>query len=299
MLKKVLILKNKRKNQPATEKTISLLKTALESKNAVASVHSLDEIDFFLETNNISVEIAGKSITDWNIVYLRKVGEYKNVAFMLSRYCNSNGIRIIDDIYNQSNESEKLELYFLLSQNKIPIPKTYFSLQYDDIKLQKATNFLGFPVVVKAYKYHGGKGVFLAKNINDLRKILTEKADEHILLQEFIENDFDYRILVLGNEVKCAKKRIRDSKEEFRNNVALGAEKHFLDISELSQEMIAISKQSASVCNIQVAGVDLVTSRQNRHYVLEVNTMPAFTHDQSISPEINLLAEYLIECAGK
>jgi glutathione synthase/RimK-type ligase-like ATP-grasp enzyme len=293
----LLILKDKKQSANGTEKTVKILKKKLEKLGTPAEIYSFEEVKLFIEKNNVRAFVGKKSILRYSTVYFRRVGEKRNLAFILSHICKKNNITFIDKLYQATNEPSKLKQTAFLALNNLLVPKTYFSSNYNQTSIKNAEKFLGFPMVIKISKSKKGEGVFLAQDKKEALSIVKNYPEGEILIQEFIPNNYDYRILVLDNSIGCVIKRERtDKKKEFRNNVCLGATEKFLNISTVSTTLKKDAILAAKKSDIQVAGVDIVVSPDNRNYVLEVNRSPAFTFDEKVSNELDSLANYLFLC---
>ncbi len=293
----LLILKDKKQTVAGAEKTINSLINKLRNKNIGADCASFDDLELFIEKNNVRAKICGKDIFDYNFIFFRRVGERRNTAYIISRIAAQNNIKCVDRLYSNTNAPGKLKQTTMLALGEVSVPKTYFAGEYSQDKINEAIEYLGLPIVAKNSRGQKGKGVFLAKDKNELEKIISDnKEEEEVFLQEFIQNSFDYRILVLGEKIACAEKRTRIKEGEFRNNVYLGAKEEFIEVANLDEKIKNIAVDAAKVADIQVAGVDVVQDDEGNTFVFEVNRAPAFTHDESISPELNLLTEYLIQC---
>jgi ribosomal protein S6--L-glutamate ligase len=105
-------------------------------------------------------------------------------------------------------------------------------------------------------------------------------------LQEYIPNDRDFRVFVLGGEAVGAITRVSDS---LMHNIHQGGIGTPVPIDE---EMRAIAEASASALGIDYCGVDLLRDREG-YTVLEVNGTPNW-HCMA-APIPKLLAMYLIE----
>ena len=278
----------------------------LTQKKVDFSISSLEEIEFFIEKNEARLLICDKKIDSWSTIYLRKVGRNRGLAHMLAHLAKNAGVDFIDRYHEQTkdaSDSAKIIQMFRLAIAGVSIPKTYFAGAYSKKYLRNAIAYLGLPIVIKECNTSQGAGVFLAKNIRELEEIITKRLEQDdrkdIFLQEFIPNDFEYRILVTGNKVAVTEKKIRSKKEAFRNNVHLGATEEFLDPSMVANRIKKEALLGAKITHIQVAGVDVVERADGSPVIFEVNSCPALTLDNKISPEIKRLAEYLTECEKK
>jgi RimK family alpha-L-glutamate ligase len=292
----ILIIKDKKLSVSGTEKTIEKIVKKIKDSNMEIDVASFEDLELFIEKGNVQAELCGKNLKEYSTVFFRRVGEKRNLAFIVANICQKLGINFIDKLYLNTNEASKLKQTTFLALNGVTVPKTYFAGTYSKKEIKKAIDFLNLPVVVKLSKGKKGQGVFLAKNETELEEILNNNREEEIFLQEFISNKFDYRILILGDQIACGEKRTRIVENEFRNNVYLGATEEFINVKGLDNNIQELAILAAKVANIQVAGVDIVSGEDGKAFVFEVNRAPAFTYDENISPELNLLTEYLIKC---
>ncbi|MFA7208690.1 MAG: hypothetical protein WC120_00235 [Parcubacteria group bacterium] len=302
----LLILKNKKKTGPKMKKFLRLTGAELARKGVDFSVSSLEETEIQIEKNKIGLSICGKPVTAWSTIYIRKVGRNRGVAHMLAHVSKESGVNLIDRYHEQNKDASdaaKIIQMFRLASAGISIPKTYFAGSYPKKHLRNAIAYLKLPIVIKECNSSQGAGVFLAKNISELEKIILERSSQddrkEIFLQEFIPNDFEYRILVTGSKVAVTEKKIRSEKEAFRNNVHLGATEEFVDISTVGSHLKKEAVLAARTTHIQVAGVDIIERPDGSPVIFEVNSCPTLTLDTKISPEIKKLAEYLTGCEKK
>jgi len=151
-----------------------------------------------------------------------------------------------------------------------------------NLSLRRASRGTGewrFPVIVKGSGGDRGTRVFKADNLEELEKLVRElrksetKEGKRYMLQEYIENDGDYRVLVLGEKVLGVMKRSRQKEGEFRNNFSVGGK---VEVADLPKEAKEIAIRAAKVCGLAVAGVDLMSMGADEYVVLEVNKGPQF-----------------------
>jgi RimK family alpha-L-glutamate ligase len=188
---------------------------------------------------------------------------------------------IVDPVVSSARPTDACKAYQMLHMSKagIPLPKTlYGSLAY---LLEKAPEFLGFPMIVKGSGGHRGGSVYKADNQIELEKIIKELRPVEIndgrryLAQEFIPNSGDYRVIVLGDKVLGAMKRSAQVKGEFRNNFSMGGT---VELAQLDEETKKLCVKAANSCGLWVAGVDLVFANDDKSKPMfwEVNRGPQF-----------------------
>ncbi len=138
-----------------------------------------------------------------------------------------------------------------------------------------------FPVIIKGSGGDRGTRVFKANNLEELEKLVrnlrkseTEEGRRY-MLQEYIENDGDFRVLVLGEKVLGVMKRARTAKNEFRNNYSAGGT---VEVADLPKEVKELAVKAAKVCGLSVAGVDVAFRNYDlkKPVIWEVNKGPQF-----------------------
>lgn len=247
-------------------------------------------------------------INEYDVLFFRTTGKHwEEVDLILQSARNP---VIVDPMVKSGKPSMACKAYQMLALKKagIEMPKTiYGSLWYlyeimqnngrqsvfvgahalrDEprmIALQKNTFASGFnfPVIIKGSGGDRGTRVFKVNNleemeklVRDLRRSETEEGKRY-MLQEYISNNGDYRVLVLGKKVLGVMKRSSRSKEEFRNNYSAGGK---VEVADLPDEIKQLAVKAAKVCGLMVAGVDVAfrDNDLNRPVIWEVNKGPQF-----------------------
>ncbi|MCX6811419.1 MAG: RimK family alpha-L-glutamate ligase, partial [Candidatus Berkelbacteria bacterium] len=152
----------------------------------------------------------------------------------------------------------------------LPIPITIQPLNMTDVKTQ--AKILGFPLIVKKQMSSKGRGVMLAKNYKELKRIIKNEDLSLLFLQQYIPSNFDIRVLVLGNKTLGAMKRTA-KKGDFRSNVAQGGT---AEVYPLNKKIISLAISAAKASGNEFAGVDIMIDSKNRPYILESNRAPQF-----------------------
>lgn len=138
-----------------------------------------------------------------------------------------------------------------------------------------------FPIILKGSGGDRGTRVFKADNleeleklVRDLRKTETEEGKRY-MLQEYIPNDGDYRVLVLGKKVLGVMKRSSQSVAEFKNNYSVGGK---VEVATLPQNILDLAVKAAEVCGLAIAGVDVAFRNfdMDKPVIWEVNKGPQF-----------------------
>jgi len=147
---------------------------------------------------------------------------------------------------------------------------------------------------MKTLRGSKGVGVLFVESEKSLDSIvqLINKQDEDtdLLLQEYIKNDYDVRVLVLGGKVLATMKR-PVIEGDFRSNVSLGSKPEKIKLTELE---IEASLLAAKAVNGVWTAVDFIPSKNREKdapFIIEVNSSPGTegieeASGQNISKEI-------------
>lgn len=185
-------------------------------------------------------------------------------------YNGAEAIRLADD---------KAECAIRLAGEGIPMPKTMPGLMCyrPEAALKEGLEdevlgALGSPVVVKECYGSRGRGVYLARNAEELSVIAEKVKTRPHLFQEFIGESAgrDVRVMVAGERVLGAIER--RSEGDFRANVSLGGTARAIEAGE---ELSAAALKAARVLGLDYCGVDFLVSGE-KFYLTEVNSNPFF-----------------------
>ena len=170
--------------------------------------------------------------------------------------------------------SDKYRTILALEDNGVKCPRT--SIVTNEEGLEHAFKTIGgkFPCILKTITGSKGIGVFFADSWMGMKSTLQAmwKINEElqILMQEYIEADFDMRIHVLDGEVIAAMKRFK-IKNDFRSNYSLGGKIEEMKVNDKLRE-VAI-KAAKAVGGVWV-GVDVMDAGKEDYRVIEVNSSP-------------------------
>ncbi|QSG09146.1 ATP-grasp domain-containing protein [Halapricum desulfuricans] len=171
-----------------------------------------------------------------------------------------------------------------LSQAGVPVPETTMvSNPLDDEAVAAAAERFDPPVVVKPNSTTRGTGVAKVSDLDsllgvtdylDLVQDYRATGDRSYLLQEYLPDARDYRVMVLDGEyVGAVERRLpTDARErgQWKHNVHRGAEAKGVD---LDPELRELAERAADVLEIDYLGVDLLVT-EDRAVVNETNARP-------------------------
>jgi ribosomal protein S6--L-glutamate ligase len=183
-----------------------------------------------------------------------------------------NGVFSTAKALSIARSRNKVRALQLLSRKGIPIPKTLFFINPENIDQQMAL-LGGAPVIIKTQEGTQGMGVILADSEKSARSILETlyRMDANILLQEYIGDSKgeDIRTVVVGQKIVASMKRTCEA-GDFRSNVHRGATTAPITLGPQERQM---ALNATKHLGLGVAGVDIIPSKKGP-LLLEVNASP-------------------------
>lgn len=180
---------------------------------------------------------------------------------------------------------------YKIHNNKFSIPT--FTAKSNLIALELIKDgTLSFPFIAKPDLGARGIGVLLVENVAQLRNI---QNIESLVLQNYIPNDHDFRVFILGGRVLGIMKRVRS--QGYLNNISQGASALPLEFGGLYNKLSEIALEVSSIFDLNMCGVDIIeNSLTGDLKFLEVNTVPQWQGIQSALPEVKFADEIIKYC---
>jgi RimK family alpha-L-glutamate ligase len=214
------------------------------------------------------------SSLDTVILVRGSVGRLQSSLDLLSQL-ERNGIYCVNYRNTLESCSDKYRTALLLADNGIATPKTALVTSEKGLKIAFEKMGAKFPVVLKTLTGSKGIGVFISDSWEAMRSTLQTiwkiNKDVEIVMQEYLDADYDIRVHVLGDEVIACMKRFK-IEQDFRSNYSLGGKVEKMDLNDEEKE---IAIQAAKAVGASWAGVDLMRNKKDgKLYVIEVNSSP-------------------------
>jgi len=257
-------------------------------------------------------------LKDFDGWYFRSVGSELEWSKLLQLYAKKYSIPVVDEYLLNEGPLRRFKsvMSWQLKEAGVNYPKSAYIETLKDLDkfLQKENNGFEFPVIVKLSQGgRHGMGTFFIKDIGDLEKMehVLEQRKEKMkassgkapvfrgfLVQEYIENDGDFRVMTVG--YKCIGGFKRQVKEEkLILNKSVGKSE---GIVVMPIEVVETAEKAAKALEVEVAGTDLVRSKKDgKIYIIEVNEAPQFKVFEKRT-KVNaprMILEYCISKFGK
>lgn len=158
--------------------------------------------------------------------------------------------------------------------------ETFIFSHKEELKICIKNKKLKFPFIVKPNLGSKGENVFLIKDAEDLKKLRIANLAEYVV-QNFIENDGDFRVLVLGGKALGVIKRVAQSGSHL-NNISQGGKAFIVTERKLKERLELAAAKISSFFGLTFCGVDFIIDKKTKKlHFLELNTTPQWQGFQS------------------
>ncbi len=169
----------------------------------------------------------------------------------------------------------KFKLYqqkLLEDEAKLSTIPTYQFSTLAKLEAAIAGDVLRFPFITKPNLGACGRGVVLVEN----KEQLATLSMKDMVCQNFIANDGDYRVFMLGGKPLGVMKRTA-AIGDFRNNVSQGGTAIAEHDPKIVAAVTAIAQRAVSMFGLQLCGVDVLRDTNGRYHFLEINSVPQWS----------------------
>ncbi len=223
-----------------------------------------------------------KKIPKLDALFIRANTDPMNTTYVAAKMASMYGIPVIDDPASIQICADKINMYMHLMKNDVSMPRTRFlkKKELDEIQAAQLFEELGTPLVLKEPSTSFSVRVEKVSSASELLKVAKRffKLSDWIVVQEYIESRFDWRIGVLNGELLYACRYIIPS-ETFKIQASVNGHIVYCDVESVPADQVP-----AAVLDLGIAagkaigkgmyGVDIKESN-GKLYVIEVNDNPS------------------------
>ncbi len=258
----------------------------------VVTKASYSSLEFSFKKNMVTVSYEGRDIKTFSFVWLSSSWDTRDLATAVKIYLEKNNVP--HSFVEQSTSKITDSMHFVL--NNIPYPNTYYVESFNTEKFfKKIEKVCGFPLIMKDSKGFGGNGLKYINSMDELVNIVSQCSDKKkYIFQKYIENDYDWGVLIANNKVISAE-RSYPREGEFRNNTCNGAREVFIDVEDIPENIKQIALKSAKALGLRWSRADIIIDKFSRlPYLLEVNRFPGITSGSTeVSGATNFVKSFL------
>ncbi len=221
-------------------------------------------------------------IPGMDALFIRARTDPMNVTYVAARMASMHGIPVIDDPRSIQICSDKVNMYSHLIKNKISIPETIF-LSKNDLTVESVNNLfndLGSPLIIKEPSTSFSLRVEKVHDITEFFRVARRfiKLSDWIVVQQYIESKYDWRIGVLDGKLLYACKYTIPS-DTFKIQASVNGHIVYCGVESVSPDMvpphvIRLGIAAADAIGSGLYGVDIKNNNGDA-YVIEVNDNPS------------------------
>ena len=223
-----------------------------------------------------------KNIPKYDAVLIRALTDPLNSSFVAARMAELHGKPVIDDSRSIVICCDKIHMYRRLAAARVPVPRTVFCGR-GDMDERRATQLLeelGPRLVLKAPNSSFSQHVEAVRTPGEFTRVgerFLRRADR-IVVQEFVESEFDWRVGVLGGEPIFACRYVIPQ-ESFKILAIVDGKTRVcpveaVPLAEAPPRIVAAAVAAAGAVGDGLYGVD-IKQRGDEFYLIEVNDNPS------------------------
>lgn len=299
-MKKIVIIGARHsgtKNDPV------MLADSLRAEGAEVTVVRWEDIVFSIETGNVQLFDGEASLFDTAPDLVIAVGWYKSgrqsmyrdVAYAVALFLEARGIAYWNTEMGQQRSTSKLSCMVQLALEGISVPKTRFCLE-----AASAAGYQALPFVAKAAAASRGEANYLIKNEENRSQVIDEGG--YFLVQPFLPNDHDLRVICFGGKPALVLRRSRSaSAATHLNNTSQGGSAEWLELGAVPSELLTNAARICKIMNREMAGIDFIpdASSQFGYSCLEVNAIPQLTSGHDVEKKLAAFARTIAHAGNE
>jgi glutathione synthase/RimK-type ligase-like ATP-grasp enzyme len=295
-MKKVLLLF---RAQPASKpKAVNFAKRIdeLVGDDIAITTAEIGELLFEVGTNSarITHPQQGSDIKDFDVVVIRHIGALDAEAHAVAAYCRKYGIKCVDSYLDRIID-DKLSAAFEHWLVGAHLPRTFYG-PVDELASKVAE--LGEKAILKDNRGHKGKLNFVVTSADEVLKLARENEGVRFVLQEFIPNSGDYRVLVLSYKPVLVIKRTAGAGSHL-NNTSQGGSAELVPIDQVDPKIVEMAVKVSRAEGLEVSGVDIIIDKNTgKFYILEVNHAPQISSGSFTEEKAVVYAKFVGELAN-
>jgi glutathione synthase/RimK-type ligase-like ATP-grasp enzyme len=221
-------------------------------------------------------------IPKMDALFIRARTDPLNVTYVAARMADFHGIPVIDDSRSIRICSDKVNMYSHLIKKNISIPKTVF-LSKTNLTVEEVTHLfdeLGSPLIVKEPSTSFSLRVEKVSDIAGFFRVARRfiKLSDWIVVQQYIESRYDWRVGVLGGNLLYACKYTIPT-DTFKIQASVNGHLVYCGVESVSPDkvpphVIDLGINAANAIGRGLYGVDIKNNNGDA-YVIEVNDNPS------------------------
>ena len=256
--------------------------TLSSSEQLTAVVKCRDVAESMGHTAEFIFPVDIKKIPKLDALFIRANTDPMNATYVAARMAQMYNVPVIDDPMSIRICADKINMYMHLMKDTVSMPQTRF-LKKKELDEQEARQLfadLGNPLILKEPSTSFSARVEKVTDPEELLKVSRRffKLSDWIVVQEYIESRFDWRVGVMGGQLLYACRYIIPS-ETFKIQASVNGHVVYCDVEsvpadQVPPEVISLGLEAGNAIGKGLYGVDIKESN-GKLYVIEVNDNPS------------------------
>lgn len=260
-----------------------------------------DDLQYYVASDDARINLPdGRPLETFDLVYQRRWSTMPPHAVSVAIYLQQKGVPFIDAESKHDGSTNKLVQYWRMWEHGLPLPRSVYVSPGRLVAWLEANlaEEFALPCIMKSVASQRGQNNHLVETVAEAVRIAKDNPAVPYIIQEFIPNDGDYRVIVCGDRIGMVIRRTGG--ESHTNNTSQGAAAEIVPVSELAADVQAACITAAQAFGRDIAGVDVVLHKDDpsKFYFFEVNRSPQIDHSSFTPEKAAIINEYLAGLAG-
>ena len=183
-------------------------KTLSNAEQLTALIHCRDVAEAMGHNAEFLFPVDINKIPKMDALFIRARTDPKNITYVAARMAEFHGIPVIDDANSIQVCGDKINMYSHLIKKNVALPGTVF-LQKTDLTVEKVTGLfdqLGAPLILKEPSTSFSQRVEKVSDIAEFFRVARRfsRMSDRIVVQQFVESKYDWRVGVLNGKLLYA-----------------------------------------------------------------------------------------------
>jgi glutathione synthase/RimK-type ligase-like ATP-grasp enzyme len=271
------------------DKYVSLIHKSAKSPDVAIYDAVYDELLFSISGGQLDCYDTKNNIDlkEYDIIMNRTytIDDFVDELNLLSHYANENKISLIND-YGYIHKKSKLTQSVKFLQAGVPMPWTIY---LNKAATENSLKRLSFPCIMKDVNGSYGDNNYLVDGVDKIVSIKQQYSNTRFILQEFIPNDGDLRVLMVGSRHLIIGRKATDSSH--LNNTSKGGAATI--INGINVDILDDCQKIMQTFGRTIAGIDvIINSETSQHYFLELNSQPQVTTGAFVDEKVELFRQF-------
>ncbi len=242
--------------------------------------------------------VTSQNLDEFDAIFLLgwfKIRMFEDIVMAVARYADRQGIKILNPEALHMRSRSKLSQYVIAAMHDLHATPFIFVADSRYAESALKTAGMSYPLIVKSTIASRGRDNYLVKTRQEFLDVFANQPELMFVVQTFVPNDGDYRLLVMGDTVRLGIHR-KSASDSHINNTSQGGVATIIDLASLNPGMLADAVKISQLIRRDVTGVDMIIHQETgEYYLLEANNMPQLSTGSMVEEKMKILDGYLAE----